>query len=97
MKTQHLIVLKKHTVCLFALTVASNFQRKVHLGMSSMLKKSPSKNKTKCTMEPWIYTLMKINKDYNKKTYFLIYPLISLCENLKMLSKNSSYGVLLSY
>ena len=30
------------------------------------------------------------------KTYFLINPLISRCENLKILSKNSSHSILLS-
>ena len=61
-----------------------------------------SQNKTKYTMDPGIYFLMKTNKEHTKSTrnsltwtYSLIYLLINRCGNLKMLSKNSSHGALL--
>ena len=60
-------------------------------------------NKTKYTIDPGIQFLMKLmkimiksTKDSLIRTYFLIYPLISKCQNLKMLSKNSFHGLLIS-
>ena len=64
------------------------------------------KNKTKYTMGPGIYFLMKTNrykivikstKNSLIGTYFLTYLLISGYENIKMLSEYSSHDILLSY
>ena len=61
---------------------------------------------TKYTMDSMIYLLMKTNKDYTKSTKIASLGIISQSinrqpisrwENLKMLSKNSSHGALLSY
>ena len=63
-------------------------------------------NKIEYTMDPWIYFLTKNNKlkiiitstkNSLIRTYFLNYPLISRCKNLKMLSEYSSHDILLSH